>query len=194
VLLPVFVLQITFTIDTCPFPAAEAFAATMISRNITIASLPAGIGSSSNSSSSGEALPGAAAAAGSATPPVGNSSSGQTFQINCNFLTDRFELQSGFQLTLSNIVLLNCRTYSYFGFLRKAAGSVVVYDRIVENFGSVCLPQPTAQGIIASAERPAGAPPLQQQLRQTAGDPTAGSSSSSGNGQQAVQLGSQGSN
>jgi hypothetical protein len=163
----------------------------MISRNITITSLPASVGSSNSSDA---ALPGAAAAAGSVTPPAGSSSSssssGQIYQINCNFLTDRFELQSGYQLTLSNLVLLNCRTYSYFGFLRKAAGSVVVYDRIVENFGSVCLPQPTAQGIIASAERPPAAPPLQQQMRQTAGSSTGGG----GNGQQAVQLSSPGSN
>jgi hypothetical protein len=181
------VLQITFTIDTCPFPAAEAFAATMISRNITITSLPAGVGSSNSSEPS---LPIAAAAGSAASPAGSSSSSGQIYQINCNFLTDRFELQSGYQLTLSNLVLLNCRTYSYFGFLRKAAGSVVVYDRIVENFGSVCLPQPTAQGIIASAERPPGAPPLQQQMRQTAGSTAGGG----GNGQQAVQLSSPGSN
>jgi hypothetical protein len=111
-------------------------------------------------------------------------------------LTDRFELQSGYQLTLSNLVLRNCRTYSYFGFLRKAAGSVVVYNRIVENFGSVCLPQPTAQGIIVGAERPAGAPPLLQQMRQPVANPAASSnsSSSSGNGQQAVQLSQPGSN
>jgi hypothetical protein len=87
-------------------------------------------------------------------------------------------------------VLFNCRTYSYFGFLRKAAGSVVVYDRVVENFGSVCLPQLTAQGIIAGAERPAGSPPLQQQMRQQ----TPNSDGSSSNGQQAVQLSEAGSN
>jgi hypothetical protein len=81
-------------------------------------------------------------------------------------------------------MLVHCRTYSYFGFLRKAAGSVVVYDRVVEDFGSVCLPQPTAQGIIQSAERPSGSPPLQQQLQQS----SQSNPSSSSNVQQAVQL------
>ncbi|KAF6258032.1 hypothetical protein COO60DRAFT_1693831 [Scenedesmus sp. NREL 46B-D3] len=167
--------QITLTIDTCPFRAAEAFAATIITRNITIESLPAGYGGGSSGNAT---VPGATAAAA----PTAGSGGGQIYEFNCNLLTDRFQLQTGYQVTLSNLLLLNCRTYSYFGFLRKAAGSVVVYDHIIENLGSVCLPQLTAQGIIAGAERPPGAPPLQQQMHQPAAN------SSSSNGQQAVQL------
>jgi hypothetical protein len=35
-------LQITLTIDTCPFPSSEELSATLISRNVTITSLPRG--------------------------------------------------------------------------------------------------------------------------------------------------------
>lgn len=91
-----FMLQITLTLDTCPFPSSDAFVATIVSRNVTISSLPA-----ASSSSSRQA--GAAAA-----PP---------YWINCNYLTDRLELKSGYKITLSHLVLLNCRTWSLAGVL-----------------------------------------------------------------------------
>lgn len=59
--------------------------------------------------------------------------------INCNFLTDRFQLQPGVQVTLSHLIMKNCRTYSVFGFLRKLPGSLLALDYVVDDRGPVCV-------------------------------------------------------
>jgi hypothetical protein len=93
------------------------------------------------------------------------------YHIFCNYLTDRFEIKSGYQLTLSHLVLVHCRTWSLAGIFRKARDAVVRLDHCVEQFGEVCLPPEVQKAGIEQATRPAGVPPAaattgQQQQQQ----------------------------
>eukprot|EP00878_Enallax_costatus_P003370 GHUV01003579.1.p1 GENE.GHUV01003579.1~~GHUV01003579.1.p1 ORF type:complete len:552 (+),score=117.34 GHUV01003579.1:418-2073(+) len=126
-------LQINFSLDTCPFPSAEGFTATLIRRNISISSLTA----AEAAAAAAGTLPGSQQQSISAPATA---DTGPPYQINCNYLTDRFEVQPGQQVTLSNLILRNCRTHSVFGFFRKTPGSSVVLDRVVDDRGAVCVP------------------------------------------------------
>lgn len=95
-------LQITFSLQTCPFPASEAFPATIISRNLTVASLsPAALA--------------AAAAAGASLPPGGaaaqlaSAARSSPFWIDCQHLDGRFQLQAGHTFEFRDVVLVGCR-------------------------------------------------------------------------------------
>jgi hypothetical protein len=81
------------------------------------------------------------------------------YHIFCNYLTDRFEIKSDYQLTLSHLVLVHCRTWSLAGIFRKARDAVVRLDHCVEQFGEVCLPPEVQKAGIEQAARPAGVPP-----------------------------------
>ncbi|WIA19665.1 hypothetical protein OEZ85_005596 [Tetradesmus obliquus] len=149
--------NITLTIDTCPFPSSDDLSATIIRRNVTITSLPQG-------------APGAADSAAAADPSSSGSSdtAAWPYHIFCNYLTDRFEIAPGFQLSLSHLVLVHCRTWSLAGIFRKAKGAVVRLDHCVEDFGQVCLPPDVQKAGIEAATRPAGvpAPPASQPQQQ----------------------------
>jgi len=156
------VLQITFTLDTCPFPANEQFPATIISRNLTITSCsPA---ATAAAAAAGAPLEPAAAAAINA---AGSATSGP-FWINCNHLNGRFILAKGLTLEFNSVVLVNCRTLSTAGFVTKRQGSTLILNNTAENQGSVCLPLPTAQGIANSLPRQPGlaVPPGQPSTQQ----------------------------
>lgn len=156
-------VQITFSIETCPFPAADdPESATTIGRNVTIMSLsPAALA--------------AAAAAGAPvdpaainTPQVTAALASGPFVINCNHLDGRFQLRANTTLEYNSVILVDCRTLSTAGFITKRKGSTLILNNTVENQGGVCLPLPTAQGIANSMPRqpglaaPAGRPSAQQ--------------------------------
>jgi hypothetical protein len=81
------------------------------------------------------------------------------YHIFCNYLTDRFEIKSGYQLTLTHLVLVHCRTWRLAGIFRKARDAVVRLNHCVEQFGEVCLPPEVQKAGIEGATRPAGVPP-----------------------------------
>lgn len=124
--------QVVLTPDTCPFPAADIFSATVLNRNITIASALLAHSTGSHQ----QQPPGAPATQITAAGPR----LGPPYAINCNFLTDRFRVESGVHVTLSNLILINCRTYSIFGFFRKLPGSTLILDHVVDQRASVCQP------------------------------------------------------
>lgn len=126
-------MQITLTQDTCPFPSHDYFSATFINRNILIASLPQ------------QQLP---AANASAWP----------FWLNCNYLSDRFTLNSNYTVTIRNLVAVNCRTFSPVGPIRKTAGSCIRLENVVDVQGSVCLPPKVQYAGLQAAPRPDGVP------------------------------------
>lgn len=155
-------LQITFTLDTCPFPANEQFPATIIGRNLTITSFsPA---ATAAAAAAGAPLEPAATAAINA---AGSATRGP-FWIDCHHLNGRFILAKGLTLEFNGVVLVNCRTLSTAGFVTKRQGSTLILNNTVENQGSVCLPLPTAQGITNSLPRQPGlaVPPGQPSTQQ----------------------------
>jgi hypothetical protein len=156
-------LQITFSMDTCPFPASKDFPATIISRNVTIVSLsPEAIAAAA---AAGAPLETSGAAAAS---QIAAAAANRPFWINCQHLDGRFQLHAGFSIEFRSLVLVNCRTLSTAGFITKRHGSTLILNNTAENQGSVCLPVQTAQSLTNTLDRkpglavPAGYPSNQQ--------------------------------
>lgn len=144
-------MQITFSLDTCPFPASEDFPATIISRNLTIVSLsPEAIAAAAAAGAPLESS--GAAAASQITTAAANS----PFWINCQHLDGRFQLHAGFSIEFRSLVLVNCRTLSTAGFITKRHGSTLILNNTVENQGSICLPVQTAQSLTNTLDRQPG--------------------------------------
>jgi hypothetical protein len=143
-------VQITFSLDTCPFPASPQFPATIIDRNMTVISLsPTAV-----AAAAAAGAPLDSAAAGS--PPLVEAASKGPFWVNCAHLDGRFQLTANHTLEFNSVVLVDCRTLSTAGFITKRKGSTLIFNNTIENQGSVCLPLPTAQGVANSLPRQPG--------------------------------------
>lgn len=128
-------MQVSLTPDTCPFPSHDMFQATIITRNLLIASYPG--------QQQQQQQPGSNAAAAEST----------FYWLNCHYLSDRFTITSGHTLTLRNLVMQNCKTYSPIGIFRKAEGSTIRTENVIAFQGSVCLAPDAAHNQISSKPR-----------------------------------------
>jgi hypothetical protein len=167
--------QITLSSETCPFPASPQFPATLLERDVTVASLsPAAAAAAAAAGVALEReLPAALASQAEARGP---------FFIDYSHLNGRFQLMPGHTLTWHSVVLTRCRTLSTAGFVTKHAGSRLILNNTVccvawwctrrqgatsstavitatgtppqvEDQGSVCLPLSAAQGVANSLPR-----------------------------------------
>eukprot|EP00775_Hariotina_reticulata_P003224 gene3224-3501_t len=124
--------------DSSPFPSSATFPATFVNRDIRI---------------TGRLQSGALPEQLTATSIASGGASSKLLHWNCNHLTDRFTLQRNRTIKVANLVLLNCRSYSTLGVFRKQQGTTIVFDNVVDNQGSVCLPLEVASGLILAQHR-----------------------------------------
>jgi hypothetical protein len=92
-------------------------------------------------------------------------SSGRYPVLDCNLMSNRILVTSGYVLTLKHLILRNCSMEEEFQFFEKANNATIVFDDVIENKGSTCAPPKAVYSMYSRQLRPAVGAPAEQQLQ-----------------------------